>query len=154
MNNKHSKIFLKFSPIIPLVLFLCSTLGHSQNYYKWVDANGSTHYTVSPPPQNVKKLGSVSTYQNTNEPSKNSPSSQKPIQNPYHAPIPTTPKDKFTAAERAEIEIQVKQQLQQNKKDPYASMFGGTNEKYIRASMEAAYEQKKEKLANTKSALH
>lgn len=42
-----------------------STVGHAQNFYKWVDTKGSTHYTATPPPKNAKKLGSVNTINDT-----------------------------------------------------------------------------------------
>ena len=48
------------------LLFFIIPLSHAQDFYKWVDASGSTHYTVNPPPNHVKKLGLVSTYQNSN----------------------------------------------------------------------------------------
>ncbi|MDM1020869.1 DUF4124 domain-containing protein [Acinetobacter sp. VNK23] len=43
-------------------LLFCSTQNHAQQYYKWVDANGSTHYTTTPPPKGAKRLNKVSTY--------------------------------------------------------------------------------------------
>lgn len=44
---------------------LFPVVGHTQNFYKWVDANGSTHYTTTPPPKNAKKLGAVNTINDT-----------------------------------------------------------------------------------------
>jgi len=73
------------------------------------------------------------------------------VQNLNQPPFPVAPKDEFTAKERAEIEKQVKQQLQEVKQNPYATMFGSANEKDIRRSMEVAYQQKKEKLANSRA---
>ena len=41
--------------IATTALLFCSTQNHAQQYYKWVDANGSTHYTT-PPPKGAKRL--------------------------------------------------------------------------------------------------
>ena len=43
-------------------VFLYTTQTQAQQYYKWVDANGSTHYTTTPPPKGAKRLKKVSTY--------------------------------------------------------------------------------------------
>ena len=48
--------------ITTIALLFCSTQNHAQQYYKWVDANGSTHYTTTPPPKGAKRLNKVSTY--------------------------------------------------------------------------------------------
>ena len=48
--------------ITTTALLFCSTQNHAQQYYKWVDANGSTHYTTTPPPKGAKRLNKVSTY--------------------------------------------------------------------------------------------
>lgn len=140
----------KLYSVIILILSIYPATSHTQDFYKWTDANGSTHYTVNPPPNHVKKLGSISTYQNSNGQPSQTSKRQQTHQNPSQSSFPVAPKDEFTAVERAEIEKQVKQQLQEIKKDPYAAMFGATNEKDIRRSMEAAYQQKKEKLANSR----
>ncbi|WP_436899538.1 DUF4124 domain-containing protein [Acinetobacter gyllenbergii] len=44
------------------VILLCSSQNYAQQYYKWIDANGSTHYTTTPPPKGAKRLDKVSTY--------------------------------------------------------------------------------------------
>ena len=41
----------------------------AQNFYKWVDKNGSTHYTLSPPPAYAKKITKVRTYYDQVSPS-------------------------------------------------------------------------------------
>ena len=41
--------------IATTALLFCSTQNHAQQYYKWVDANGSTHYTTTPPPKGAKR---------------------------------------------------------------------------------------------------
>lgn len=33
-----------------------------QTFYKWEDKDGSTHYTLSPPPKGMKSLGKMKTY--------------------------------------------------------------------------------------------
>lgn len=38
---------------------------HAQHFYKWVDKNGSTHYTLTPPPKNAKKQGRIFTINDT-----------------------------------------------------------------------------------------
>lgn len=43
-------------------LILTHTYANAQSFYKWVDSNGSTHYTKTPPPKHVKKQGQVETY--------------------------------------------------------------------------------------------
>lgn len=145
-----------FNYLVLSIILFASVCIHAQNFYKWVDANGSTHYTTTLPPKNAKRLGSVSTYQNKTEQFKKVPGFKEPIQNPYS--FPTTAKIELTAAERAAIEIQVKQQLQKNqqtlKQDPYANMFGSATEQDIRSSIESAYLQKKEKLVNSKASPH
>lgn len=141
--------------VLSLILFASACI-HAQDFYKWGDANGSTHYTSTPPPKNAKRLGSISTYQNKTEQSKKVPESKEQIHNHYS--FPTTAKIELTAAERAAIEIQVKQQLQKNqqtlKQDPYANVFGSATEQDIRSSIESAYLQKKEKLVNSKASPH
>ena len=43
-------------------LLYSSTSLWAKDYYKWVDANGSTHYTTTPPPKNAQKKGKIQTY--------------------------------------------------------------------------------------------
>lgn len=53
---------------IALYIILTSTTVFTANqtfakeYYKWVDSNGSTHYTATPPPKAAKRKGKVETY--------------------------------------------------------------------------------------------
>lgn len=146
-----TKTLFQQHSVVTLILSIYPATTYPQDFYKWVDASGSTHYTVNPPPNHVKKLGSVSTYQNSNSQSSQVSKRQQTHQNPYQSQFPTAPKDEFTAKERTEIEKQVKQQLKEVKQNPYATMFGSANEKDIRRSMEVAYQQKKEKLANSRA---
>ena len=67
IEKKHMNIKMKTSLII-LAATLASTapqFAQAQKFYKWVDSSGSTHYTTTPPPRNAKKLGNVSTYNDT-----------------------------------------------------------------------------------------
>ena len=43
-------------------LLLGSSQNHAQQYYKWVDAKGSTHYTTTPPPKSAKRVDKIATY--------------------------------------------------------------------------------------------
>ncbi len=45
-----------------LILIFATSSVSAKQYYKWVDANGSTHYTTTPPPKTAKKKGKVDTY--------------------------------------------------------------------------------------------
>ena len=45
-----------------LTLAVSAQSSFAQNFYKWVDAKGSTHYTATPPPKSAKKKGKVETY--------------------------------------------------------------------------------------------
>lgn len=58
-----SSSFIKTGFMAACVTFsLSSTTGFAKEYYKWVDAKGSTHYTTTPPPKSAKKKGKVDTY--------------------------------------------------------------------------------------------
>ncbi|MCE6008585.1 DUF4124 domain-containing protein [Acinetobacter soli] len=56
---------------------------YAQSYYKWIDAQGSTHYTKTPPPKGAKKQGKVDTYSSTSSTSAATSSRSTP-------PTPTT----------------------------------------------------------------
>jgi hypothetical protein len=47
-----------FAPLA-LCALLAPGLGQAEQVYKWVDANGVTNYTTTPPPSNVRKVASV-----------------------------------------------------------------------------------------------
>ena len=55
----------------------------AREYYKWVDANGSTHYSKTPPPKNAKKQGRVETFGTKS-------STVATTQTPQNEPTPTT----------------------------------------------------------------
>ncbi|TXJ09355.1 MAG: DUF4124 domain-containing protein [Acinetobacter sp.] len=64
MNNVKTKIL--YLPTLSLILGLSlSTLGHTQNFYKWVDANGSVHYSDTAPTSKKVKVEKVGTYNDT-----------------------------------------------------------------------------------------
>lgn len=57
--------FFKKQYYINSVMILSSFMScalQAQPYYKWIDAKGSTHYTLTPPPKGAKKQGKVETY--------------------------------------------------------------------------------------------
>lgn len=58
-NRFKSIVF--FSTLGSMV-FLNANQTFAKEYYKWVDSNGSTHYTSTPPPKSAKKKGKVETY--------------------------------------------------------------------------------------------
>ena len=72
----------------------------AQTYYKWVDHNGSTHYTKTPPPKNSKNLGQVETYgyraPMTTQPDTSSESATQ-ITTPEILPIHSTAKETSTS---------------------------------------------------------
>ena len=60
-------MFLRFTvPLFSAIIAVCAVSVSSQvsakEYYKWVDRNGSTHYTTTPPPKNARHQGKVDTY--------------------------------------------------------------------------------------------
>ena len=63
---------------------LSSTTGFAKEYYKWVDAKGSTHYTTTPPPKSAKKKGKVDTYgaSRTSTPNPSTPENINNIEQP------------------------------------------------------------------------
>lgn len=55
--------FLKLgNALTALALIFTAQSSFAQNFYKWVDAKGSTHYTATPPPKSASKKGKVETY--------------------------------------------------------------------------------------------
>ncbi|MGN5766213.1 DUF4124 domain-containing protein [Acinetobacter calcoaceticus] len=67
-------------------LLLCSSHNQAQQYYKWIDANGSTHYTTTPPPKGAKRLDKVSTYGSSHAVKQNPSQQESPAANPGTAP--------------------------------------------------------------------
>jgi len=60
MNLSYLKTSLYTT--VATVILVCSSQSQAQQYYKWMDKNGSTHYTTTPPPKSAKHLNKVSTY--------------------------------------------------------------------------------------------
>ncbi|MNY94478.1 hypothetical protein D3C78_109080 [compost metagenome] len=54
--------------LVGMWLAIGSTQSFAKTYYKWVDSQGSTHYTTTPPPKTAKKKGKVDTYGWKNSP--------------------------------------------------------------------------------------
>lgn len=54
-----------------MLMQLClnaSTTWANDTFYKWVDRNGTTHYTLTPPPKGSKSLGKMQTYRDFSYP--------------------------------------------------------------------------------------
>lgn len=60
MNLSYLKTSLYIA--VTTAILVCSSQIQAQQYYKWMDKNGSTHYTTTPPPKSAKHLNKVSTY--------------------------------------------------------------------------------------------
>jgi len=60
MNLSYLKTTLY--TVVTTAILLSSSQGQAQQYYKWMDKSGSTHYTTTPPPKGAKHLNKVSTY--------------------------------------------------------------------------------------------
>lgn len=72
---------MPFSLLIILTTLTTAQV-QAQNFYKWVDAKGSTHYTATPPPKNAKKLGKVNTINDTPSGSNNQTNATQQQQQP------------------------------------------------------------------------
>lgn len=51
-----------FVTTIFALLSVTAATSHAKQYYKWIDSNGSTHYTTTPPPKNARNKTKVDTY--------------------------------------------------------------------------------------------
>lgn len=60
MNLSYLKTSLYTA--VTTAILVCSSQSQAQQYYKWMDKSGSTHYTTTPPPKSAKHLNKVSTY--------------------------------------------------------------------------------------------
>ena len=81
MTSNHLKTSLY--TLAATAMLLSSSQNHAQQYYKWVDASGSTHYTATPPPKGAKRLDKVTTYGSHNYSSSNPTSTTtQPTQTP------------------------------------------------------------------------
>lgn len=68
--------------LVGMALAMGSTQSFAKTYYKWVDSQGSTHYTTTPPPKTAKKKGKVDTYGWKNSPPAASPEAPPPERQP------------------------------------------------------------------------
>ncbi|WP_373867817.1 DUF4124 domain-containing protein [Acinetobacter guerrae] len=75
------KVFFLAQSAIMASLMLFTTQNHAEQYYKWVDSKGSTHYTTTPPPKGSKKQGQVKTYGHSQHPVQNNEQNQKNTEN-------------------------------------------------------------------------
>lgn len=89
MKNTYTTIGL-FGLSIALASIAPSTF--AQNFYKWVDAKGSTHYTATPPPSSAKKKSKVETYgwKTTPAAKANNASENEQVVTPQTAPATNT----------------------------------------------------------------
>ncbi|WP_374530074.1 DUF4124 domain-containing protein [Acinetobacter sp.] len=84
--------------LISRITLACALISSSatlwaKDYYKWVDANGSTHYTTTPPPKSVQKKGKVQTYGWNNSASTTGRSPQTPAENQTNTTVNTSAPD-------------------------------------------------------------
>lgn len=83
--------------LLSSVAFTTNTL-YAQSYYKWIDAQGSTHYTKTPPPKGAKKQGKVDTYSST---SSTSAATSSPASTPATAPAISSESSKRDITDRS-----------------------------------------------------
>ena len=74
--------------LVGMGLAMGSTQSFAKTYYKWVDSQGSTHYTTTPPPKTAKKKGKVDTYGWKNSPQAASSEAPPPANMPNTVPAP------------------------------------------------------------------
>ena len=85
----------------------------AQNFYKWVDAKGSTHYTSTPPPKSAQKKGKVDTHGWKNSsPTTSNNQTQSETQNASPAHVDSKNSASTSQSSTAEKE-QVHQQAQE-----------------------------------------
>lgn len=74
--------------LVGMGLAMGSTQSFAKTYYKWVDSQGSTHYTTTPPPKTAKKKGKVDTYGWKNSPQAASSEAPPAANMPNTVPAP------------------------------------------------------------------
>ncbi|MCU4424901.1 DUF4124 domain-containing protein [Acinetobacter sp. WU_MDCI_Abxb74] len=62
---------------LTIVILIYSSQSQAQQYYKWMDKSGSTHYTTTPPPKSAKHLNKVSTYGSQSSLKNSAPTSEQ-----------------------------------------------------------------------------
>ena len=102
--------FLKFGNIAAVfALFLTAQSSFAQNFYKWVDAKGSTHYTATPPPKSAQKKGKIDTYGWKNTTPATAPSSSQ-----AHPAVKEADQDaQNAAAEKQQVHQDAQEALRQ-----------------------------------------
>ena len=58
----NTKIMAAYSIALSMGLMTLSSNAQATNYYKWVDAKGTTHYSKTPPPRGAKQSKTVDTW--------------------------------------------------------------------------------------------
>jgi len=74
--------------LVGMGLAMGSTQSFAKTYYKWVDSQGSTHYTTTPPPKTAKKKGKLDTYGWKNSPQAPPSEVPPPANMPNTVPAP------------------------------------------------------------------
>lgn len=78
MLQNHFSAKYSLSIFFVIYFIFCSTSSFAEDFYKWVDANGSTHYTRTPPPKHIRHKTVVETY-----------GWKTPTNAPSQSPVPT-----------------------------------------------------------------
>ena len=60
--NKKTATSLGGSILLLLATFSSSQMLMAKEYYKWIDSQGSTHYSANPPPLSAKHKAKIDTY--------------------------------------------------------------------------------------------
>ena len=92
--------------LVGMGLAMSSTQSFAKTYYKWVDNQGSTHYTTTPPPKTAKKKGKVDTYGWKNSPPAASPEAPPPANMPNTVPAPPNAVPSAAPAPAVDLENQ------------------------------------------------
>lgn len=92
--------------VLGMGLVMSSTSSFAKTYYKWVDSQGSTHYTTTPPPKSAKKQGKVDTYGWKNTPPPATTEVAQPTHESNPPPIPVAVPNNVPPAPPIELENQ------------------------------------------------
>ena len=92
--------------LVGMGLAMSSTQSFAKTYYKWVDNQGSTHYTTTPPPKTAKKKGKVDTYGWKNSPQAASSEAPPPANMPNNIPAPPNAVPSAAPAPAVDLENQ------------------------------------------------
>ncbi|MDR2250490.1 DUF4124 domain-containing protein [Acinetobacter sp.] len=88
MNLSYLKTTLYTA--VTTAILLGSSQSYAQQYYKWMDKSGSTHYTTTPPPKGAKHLNKVSTYGSQIIPKTSTSSQEQQPQDKTEKVVPET----------------------------------------------------------------